>query len=236
MRYVRPSYCSSRSSRLDTLPTLLDIFSPSASTTNPLCIQWLAKRSPRATAWARSFSWCGKRRSMPPQCRSKPSPSRARLITTHSLCQLPQHEVGRVTLALSAEHLPLTATGDEVVERLVGQQAVVGHRLDGEVHAVVGDVGMTRLGQAPDHRHHLVDPLGGVGDLVGTGHVDPVHRLEPDPLAPLGDLLPGPLLGVGPVDDLVVDVGDVRDQAHVETRPAEVADEDIVFEGRPAMP
>ena len=58
---------SSRSSRLSTLPRLLDIFSPSASTTNPWCIQWLAKRLPRATAWARSFSWCGKRRSIPPR-------------------------------------------------------------------------------------------------------------------------------------------------------------------------
>ena len=87
MRYARGSYRSIRSSRFDTLPRLFDIFSPSASTMKPWCIQWLAKRLPRATAWARSFSWCGKRRSWPPQWRSKPSPSRSRAITTHSLCQ-----------------------------------------------------------------------------------------------------------------------------------------------------
>ena len=60
------------------------------------------------------------------------------------LGQLPQHEVGGMALVLGAEHLALAAAGDELVEALVGEQPVVGHRLHGEVHAVVGDVGVRR--------------------------------------------------------------------------------------------
>ena len=115
------STCSMRSSRFVEVAELFDIFSPSASTTKAWCIQWLAKRLPSATAWARSFSWCGNLRSSPPQWRSKPSPSRSSDITTHSVCQpgrpvaprrrprrlaglgqLPQREVGRVALVLGA--------------------------------------------------------------------------------------------------------------------------------------
>ncbi len=52
------------------LPSDLDIFSPSTST-HPLWTQCRAKVRPTATAWARSFSWCGKVRSWPPPWRSK---------------------------------------------------------------------------------------------------------------------------------------------------------------------
>ncbi len=68
------------------LPSDLDIFSP-PTITQPLCTQWRAKGLPPASAWARSFSWCGKARSWPPPWRSNPSPSRSRDITTHSVCQ-----------------------------------------------------------------------------------------------------------------------------------------------------
>ena len=68
------------------LPSDLDILVPSTST-QPLCTQWRANAVPSATAWARSFSWCGKARSCPPPWRSKPSPSRSSDMTTHSVCQ-----------------------------------------------------------------------------------------------------------------------------------------------------
>ena len=111
---------SARSGRAgwSTLPRLFDIFSPSASTTKPLCIQWLAKRLPSATAWARSFSWCGKLQvhaaavqvealaqqveahhdalAVPTRPAVAPRRRPRRLAR---LGQLPQHEVGRVALA-----------------------------------------------------------------------------------------------------------------------------------------
>ena len=81
----RASLRSSRSDREVKLPSDLDIFSPSM-VTQPLCTQWRANSRPTATAWARSFSWWGKIRSMAPPWRSNPSPSRSRDITTHSVC------------------------------------------------------------------------------------------------------------------------------------------------------
>ena len=66
-------------------PSDLDIFSP-PTMTQPLCTQWRANSRPAATAWARSFSWWGKARSMPPPWMSKPSPRRSRDMTTHSVC------------------------------------------------------------------------------------------------------------------------------------------------------
>ena len=45
-------------------------------------------------------------------------------------------------LLLGAEHLALTTAGAHVVERLVGEQSVVVDRLDRQVDAVVGDVGV----------------------------------------------------------------------------------------------
>ena len=147
---------------------------PRASTTKPLCIQWLANRRPRATAWARSFSWCGKRRSMPAAvevealaeqveghhhalgvpARAARAPRR-RPRRLARLGQLPQGEVGRSALRVGADHLAIAAAGAHVVERLVGQQAVVRHRRDRQVDAVGGLVGPADVDQLADHRHHL---------------------------------------------------------------------------------
>ena len=100
----------------------------------------------------------------------------------------------------------------------MGQQPVVLDRLHRQIHAVLGGIGPPDLDQSTDHRHHLLDVAGGVRDVVGAGDVDAVHRPEPDLFALLGDVLPRPVLALGPVDDLVVDVGDVRHQSHGEAR------------------
>ena len=177
-----------------------------------------------------------------------------RLITTHSLCQpgrpsphgdgharlarlgqLPQGEVGRVALALGADHLALAAAGEHVVERLLRQQAVV---LDGahrQVDAVVGAVGAPDLQQLADHLDHLVDPLGGVGDVGRALEADAVHGVPPHRLAAHGDLGGVAALALGPLDDLVLDVGDVGDEPDVEPAPREVAPQDVVLQRRPAV-
>ena len=65
---------SSVSAPIDrTLPRDLDIFSPLV-VTQALWTQWRAKPQPAPWDWACSFSWCGKRRSMPPPWMSNSSP------------------------------------------------------------------------------------------------------------------------------------------------------------------
>jgi hypothetical protein len=55
------------------LPSDLLIFSP-PRVTQALCSQNLANGSPTALLCARSFSWCGKTRSMPPPWMSNCGP------------------------------------------------------------------------------------------------------------------------------------------------------------------
>ena len=67
-----------------------------------------------------------------------------------------------MALLVGAEHLALAAAGAHVVERLVGEQAVVVDRLDVHVHAVVGQVRLVEVDELADHLDHLGDVLGGV--------------------------------------------------------------------------
>lgn len=66
-------HCLTISETSTELPSDLDIFSP-LRVTQALCTQYFAKSSPKALAWAISFSWCGKIRSIPPPWMSKASP------------------------------------------------------------------------------------------------------------------------------------------------------------------
>ena len=114
-RIARGSHSLRSSSTNTRLPRLFDIFSPSMKTI-AVCIQWLTNGSPvAASLCARSHSWCGKIRSLPPPCRSIVVPSSRSASALHSMCQpgrpgptscpsrlvggrrLPQHEVERVT-------------------------------------------------------------------------------------------------------------------------------------------
>jgi hypothetical protein len=117
-----------------------------------------------------------------------------------------------VVLLLLPVDLPLAAADQHLVEGLVGEEAVVLHRGDVEVHAVLGGVGAADLDQLADHGDHLLDVVGGVGDVGRRVHTDALHRLEPDGLATTGDLVRVSALLVGAGDDLVVDVGDVGHQ------------------------
>ena len=74
------------------------------------------------------------------------------------------------------------------------------------------------------------------GIVVGPLVADPVHRLPPHRLALGGDVRPRPVLVVGTVDDLVVDVRHVGHELHVQAAPAQVADEHVVLQRRPAVP
>ena len=72
-------------------------------------------------------------------------------------------------------------------------------------------------------------------NIIGALDAQLAHGLEPDVLALVGDLVPRTTLALGTVDDLVVNIGDVRDQAHLKTRIREVPAQDVVDQGGPAM-
>ena len=102
----------------------------------------------------------------------------------------------------------------------MGEQPVVLDRGDVEVHAVVGDVGAAdRRPAAPISVDHLLDVVGGVGDVGRAGR----RRCRPSPRHHTASQRWAisrrvAALVVGPVDDLVVDVGDVRDEPDLEAR------------------
>ena len=74
-----------------------------------------------------------------------------------------------------------------------------------------------------------------MGNIGRALHAELAHGLEPDGFALVGDIGPGTALAISAVDDLVVDIGDVRDKAHLEPSPGEIAAEDVVDQGGPAM-
>ena len=74
-----------------------------------------------------------------------------------------------------------------------------------------------------------------MGNIVGALNTQLAHRLKPHVFAFVGDLVPGATLALGAVDDLVVDIGDVRDQANLKTRIREVPAQDVVDQCGSAM-
>ena len=68
------------------LPTDFAIFSP-PMVTMPRASSGARTGGPPPSAWARSFSWCGNTRSLPPPWRSNPSPRMSSDIAEHSMCQ-----------------------------------------------------------------------------------------------------------------------------------------------------
>ena len=151
------------------------------------------------------------------------------------LGELPQGEVGRVSFVAGPEHLAVATAGQHVVEALMHEQAIALHRGHRQVHTIVGDIPVAECHQLLDHCHHLRYVLGGVGHVGGPSHIDLLHGLEPHGLALVRDLLPRTVLTVGAIDDAVVDVGDVADQADLQPAPLEVPAQHVVDQGRAAV-
>ena len=150
--------------------------------------------------------------------------------------QLPEREVARVPLLGRPDQGPISPALDEIVQGLMGQQAVVPDRCHRQVDAIGGRVGRVLPHQVGDELDHCIDVLGGVRDEVGSLHVDAVHGPEPDLLALVGDLSPVTAFFLGSLDDLVLDVGDVRHEGHLETGPDEVAAQAVIDQGHSAVP
>ncbi len=150
------------------------------------------------------------------------------------LGQLPEHEVEGAALLLPPA-LVHPLGGPQVPEVLLGQEAVALDLRHRQVHTVGGWVGRSLLDELLYDLDHPLYEGRGPWRLGGTEGAEPVHRRPPLGLVPAcqhAGVLP-PL--VGPVDDVVVDVGDVRDVAYPQAAPLEESAEDVVGEDGPAV-
>ena len=140
-----------------------------------------------------------------------------------------------MALVLGAEHFAVATTGKQALKVLIRQEAVVVHGFDAEIHTIGGDVRAIDSDQFANHLDHLVDIFGCVRNIGGAGHIEALHRVEPHVFALSSDLLPRAVLAFGPVDDLVVDVGDVADQTNLNAGPLEIATQHVVYQRGTAM-
>ncbi len=151
------------------------------------------------------------------------------------LGQLPQRKVGWVTL-LGTDELTVAAAFLELIEGLMGQQAVAVDVLDPQVHPIGGDIGRIAPDQPLDQGDHLVDVGGRVRCLVRPEHIETIHRLPPDRLAFHGDVGRIAPFCQRSCDDLVVDVGDIGHKRHVQAGPHQVPTHDVEHQHHAAVP
>ena len=128
------------------------------------------------------------------------------------LSVLPQHEIEWTAFLIDGHN---ASPSPELVERLASQQAVVANRAHVEVDPVARPVRHTSVHEAPNQRHHFFNVGRGMGNLSWSQHRECIERLEPALLELSGDLGFAPTFLGCPVDDVVVDIGDVGDEADV---------------------
>ena len=115
------------------------------------------------------------------------------------------------------------------------KQAIIRHRLDIQIHAVVRGVRRIARHQFANHCHHLLYIFGGVRDVCWSKHPKCGHGVEPDGLALVCDFVPGTILTVRPIDDFVVNIGDVGDETHRDTAPLHISTQNVIDQGGPAV-
>ena len=249
----RPA-CSSASCSRKMFPTDFAIFSPS-SRTMPLCIQMRASGFSRAASvWAISFSWCGK--TSPSHRRG--SRSRAQDLLGHGraldvpagppappgrvprgvlalLLGLPQREVlrrllqARGVVALALLHL---------LQRTVRELSVVGEAAHAEVDVSLRGVGVAASRSGPRSASTMASivPVA-VGSRSGRPEPEAVRvaRRRRRSSRRASCSLPHAGFARGVVD-LVVHVGDVRDERDVVPLVLEEALEQQEDDERPGVP
>jgi hypothetical protein len=126
--------------------------------------------------------------------------------------------------------------GAERVERLLCEKAVAVDSGDLEVDAVrslIGDAASDELG---DHLDHLLDVVGGVRHDRRPGNPEGIHGLPPLLLVLDRHLVRAPMLEIREVDDLVVDIGHVRDVTYLDAGRFEITPQDVVGQGGTPVP
>ena len=140
-----------------------------------------------------------------------------------------------MTFFLRTKHLAVSAASQHVVERLVGKSAVAGHALDGKVHAITSGVRRTALHERTNHVHHLLDIVSGMRNIGRALYPEATHGIEPHRFALVRDVLPRSVLTIGAIDDLVVNVGDVGNESHLDASPLEILTQNVIDERGTAM-
>ncbi len=140
------------------------------------------------------------------------------------LGRLPQGEVHRVALLLAGSD---AGAGPHFVHVALGQFEVAGELLHREVDVAAGGIGHPPGDEALDDGDDLGDVLGGLGLATRQIEAESGHILVEgaDEFLGQGVTVDPPL--VGPVDDLVVDVGVVADVVDLVTGKPEIAVDDV---------
>ena len=94
---------------------------------------------------------------------------------------------------------------------------------------------MAAVDELLDELDHLGDLLGGARSHIGVLHVHGVHVVKEGLRIFCGNLGCASAFFVGLLDDLVIDVGDVGDELHVEAAPRKIAADDIEADKRTSV-
>ena len=163
-------------------------------------------------------------------------------MATHSMCQPGRpgpHGEGQVGSLGLADFQRAKSSGSslnsststrapEPLPRVRRSCGVRGRRIPArnapaDIHRIRSRVGRSVAYEGLDERNHFVDEFGGVWSVVGMQNVEFVHHFDVDRLPSFGHLRFGEAFRVGPVDDVVVDIGDVGDVMDLDASPFEVA-------------
>ena len=148
---------------------------------------------------------------------------------------LPQREVQMVALAIFqalAVGAQLAMTAFHLVDVATGQRTVISVAAHAEINVALDLVRMAAIDEFLDEPDHLGDLLGCARAHIGVLHVHGVHIVKEGLRIFSGNLGCAAALFVGLLDDLVINVGDIGDELHVEAAPGEVAADDVEADER----
>ena len=118
-------------------------------------------------------------------------------------------------------------TGAQAIEGLAREQAVVVDTGHVEVDAITRDVGIIALEQCDDKFNHVGHVVGGVRCFIGHRGPEGRHRRPPLLLVLRHHFRYGGRFGRRASDDLVVDVGDVGDEANLDRNVPRVTEFEV---------
>ena len=75
-----------------------------------------------------------------------------------------------------------------------------------------------------------------MGNVVWLFYIESCHCGKPHGFALLGNFCPRAVFPVGAVDDFVVDVGDIGNEAYLDACPGEITAQNVVDQGGSAVP
>ena len=119
-----------------------------------------------------------------------------------------------------------------LVDVATGQRTVISVAAHAEVDVALDLVRVAAIDELLNELDHLRDLLGCARAYIGVLHVHGVHIVKECLRILSGNLGCTAALFVGLLDDLVIDVGDIGDEFHVEAAPGEVAADDIEADER----